>query len=288
MKKICTYLFLLLWVGCSFQTTVQAQSNILSPNAVVLPEGANTSYVVYSGQSLEVKSAVSITLKAGVNFRSGSTVLLHIGTVGTPPVDPEPQGAIRNWIQTKSFGQLGNQTSESRSYFDDSGLSIQTLSRDMVNNNVLVSNTVYDALNNPSLITLTVPISGIPISSPLDFRENLLTNTSGQPYSYKDFDRYQSGTSTIDRRYNSSLTDNTNPNTIGWYYSNNNAAEGYTDISSNPYVVQLSNHPLVSKTSGISDTHKMGQGHEVVTYSAPARNEINHYLQVRNKFFKSQ
>lgn len=60
--------------------------DISSTQSIILPTPPSTGFTVNSGQSLTVTSEISITLKAGTLFKSGSTVLLQIGEVDTIPV----------------------------------------------------------------------------------------------------------------------------------------------------------------------------------------------------------
>jgi len=181
----------------------------------------------------------------------------------------------RNWIMTRNFDDNGDLISESKSFFDNNGLPSQIQIKDLSSFQVLATDQVRDALGRVALSTLAAPIN----SSTFLYKENFIGNSTGK-YNYTNFDY---------AKYNN--PDNVNSSsigTLGWYFSNNNSTEPYQATTGFPYSrtnYYADGTGRVKSVSGVGELLKNGSGHEVSSNLMPIINELNHYLQVRNKFF---
>lgn len=121
------------------------------------------------------------------------------------------------------------------------------------------------------------------------YKANFVQNSSGQTYDYKDFDFYQNGATEINKTDNpDAVGGKTTVGTLGWYYSANNSWEPYTPNTDYPYSRQVyyrDGTGNTKKSAGAGEAFKSGSGHETASYVTPVANELDHYVQVRNKFF---
>ncbi|MGB0870969.1 MAG: RHS repeat domain-containing protein [Flavobacteriales bacterium] len=182
-----------------------------------------------------------------------------------------------NWIVSKTYDLDGNVTSESKVFADKTGKTIQSQSKNMATGKVMVAEPIYDAFGRAVAQTLPVPINNLGLC----YVENFVQNENGEKNDYTDFDLP-----------NTSLANNTGQinhpkrvgddveGKLGWYYSNNNTDEPYVATTKYPYSrveYSKSNPGQVRRSSAAGDIMRMGQGHEVESYSMPASSEL-YYL----------
>jgi len=82
--------------------------------------------------------------------------------------------------------------------------------------------------------------------------------------------------------------DNSTPNTLGWYYSNNNGLEPYVAETGFPYSrteAYGDGSGEIKRSSNVGDALRMGQGKETLSGTFPVINELADYLAIRNTFF---
>lgn len=119
-------------------------------------------------------------------------------------------------------------------------------------------------------------------NSAFSYKADFVTNTSGEIYKFNNFD--------LSKTNNPDAVGNTSEGTLGWYYSNNNTIDAYVAGTSFPYDrmdYYKDGTATVKRAAAIGDQLKMGSSHEIRSYTVPVVNELNHYLQLRNKFFSA-
>jgi RHS repeat-associated protein len=239
----------------------------------------------------------SITFDIGFETALGDDFVAEIIPLGSQvPAPSNNTGSANsdmNWIIAKSFDENGNVISESKGFFDNNGRSLQSQSKVKYRKDasityythVFASQPVRDALGREALTTMSAPID----NSEFIYKPDFVRNSNGTAYDYRNFDRF---------KFNGTETDNTNnpdavggqnvPGTLGWYYSLNNTWEPYTATTDYPFTRQSyyrDGTGNAKKAAGIGDALKMGNGHEISSYVTPIIYELDHYIQVRNKFF---
>lgn len=191
----------------------------------------------------------------------------------------------RNFIQTINYDMAGNKVSETKTYADYLGRQIQKQTRSLTDNNVLTNQTLYDSYGRAILNTLSAPI----YQTDMCYKENFITNASGANYSNADFN-VQNYTKSplilwsgeVDRPKG---VGNATPNTLGWYYSNNNTDERFVPASAFPYTrVEYDDNNIgaTKRATLAGDAFSMGNGFEVHNYEVSALNELD-YLYGKNK-----
>lgn len=177
----------------------------------------------------------------------------------------------RNWVHRKSFSQDGYLVSESRVYSDNLGRAIQSQSKVFANDDVMITQTVYDAFGRPLINSLPVPLG----RNYICYKDSFFTNEKNQNYSYLDFD-LPNDNKVPGEINNPKPVGNNYSGTLGWYYSNNNITEPYVPSSAFPYN-RISHDDISfngSVTAMAGEGHKMGSGHESFSYSMPASGEL--------------
>jgi RHS repeat-associated protein len=171
----------------------------------------------------------------------------------------------RNYSETVSYDLDGNITSTTKSYTDSLGRETQNLIRD-VYGQVYASQTVYDSYGRPAVKTLPAPSGNM-----LVYNSSFFLNSSGNTYSYTDFDA--SGT------LNSpNAVQNTNGGTVGNYYSDN-SPDPYIATTSYPYSrTEYTADPMggVKRTTQPGDNYQMGSGHENRSFSMVSGDELRY------------
>lgn len=271
-------LFLFLWIIIGTRTLFAQDIHSVSP--VVLPQVPATSYVVGSGQNVRITSSQSVTLGPGTWLQQGSTVSIKIGN--SPIINPAPNNPAadldKNWVQTKSYDDDGNLVGESKSFFDRTGKALQSQVKSISAGHVLASQPVYDALGRPAVQTLAAPINNAGFA----YKSGFVTSGTGTTYTYENFD--QSKTNNPDPIGNSA------EGTLGWYYSNNNTIDSHVPATSYPYSrvdYYKDGTGAAKRSAAVGEQLKMGTGHEESSFVMPVANELDFYLQIRNKFFPS-
>ncbi len=140
---------------------------------------------------------------------------------------------------------LGNQT--------------QMLSRHIEQANVVAIQNILDKLGRTVIKTLPVPVE----QQTINYIDGIIADEAGNKYDFNDFD-----------------ADVNNPNrakTISEYYSNNNNDEPYVPSAEGfPYsrIEYSKTEPgKVRRTATAGKYHRMGAGHELSSYTAPAAEE---------------
>lgn len=179
-----------------------------------------------------------------------------------------------NWVATKAFDVDGTTVkSESKIFTDFYGKPLQTQIKNLTESDVLVSQPVYDKHGRSSLQTLSAPIN----QSYFCLKEDFIQNTNGQPYKYSDFDKTITSSNILGEVNNPKAVKNTEVNSLGWYYSENNTRESHVSAEGNPYTrveYSRSNPGRIRKSAKAGDVLSMGEGHENETYHIPAKGEL--------------
>jgi len=223
---------------------------------------------------------------------SGFGVVAADNQTGTP--DP-----TINWIQASEFDQNGNLVVDSRDYYDNDGALIQSQVKNFYRANpttvythVLASAVIKDAYGRTAVKTLPAPIDYADFS----YRANFLQhNASGAIYNHQNFDVYTNGstntnkTNTPDPLWDAT-TGSPGIGTLAWYYNTLNTWEPYTATTSYPYIratTYQDGTAAPKKMAAASEPLIMGTGHETSNYTTPVADELDFYIQVRNKYFPS-
>jgi RHS repeat-associated protein len=200
---------------------------------------------------------------------------------------PDDCDQNRNWVQTTTFGEEGEITSQSKSFMDNLGRSTQDQARVMSSELILASQTMYDDFGRPVGSTLPAPT----YTNSLCFKTNFILDDSSNAYTYNDFDKTATGSNLPGEIFNPKGVDNSTQGTVGWYYSNNNTEEPFVAATSFPYSrVQYSNDPTgrVWKSSGVDTMFRMGSGHETKTFTMPSAGELDYLFGYRGTYNQSE
>ncbi len=190
-----------------------------------------------------------------------------------------------NWGETIGYtlDENGNSVpyTSSRTYSDGHGHTLQSQSKDYVNNKVLASQPVYDRNNQPVVGTLPAPITATDFA----YKAKFVTNSSNLKYSKNDFDL--PGT-VPGSRDNPKPVGQSEPGTLGWYYSSNNTLEPLTPTTTYPYSRTWSEEspdPKESRSAIPGNAFRMGNGKEVESKREKAAiAELQHYLAIGSHF----
>ncbi|MCF3107875.1 RHS repeat-associated core domain-containing protein [Niabella sp. CC-SYL272] len=178
------------------------------------------------------------------------------------------------WIHTKNLKANNTANGEERIYFDNTGKVIQSQAKNITTDTTLVSQTIYDAYDRPAITTMSAPAG-----TGFEYRNNFVTDATGKPYDHTNFD---------DAKTDSPDAVGVQPGTLGWYYSSGNIKELRVPTTGYPYSrtdFYRDGTGNAKRTAGPGDAYKMGTNRDMSSYIAPVQNELNHYLQIRNKYF---
>ncbi len=203
-----------------------------------------------------------------------------------------------NWVCSRSFDENEIIKSESKEYMDMLGRTIQSQTKLFSENNVLVSEPLYDGYGRAVGQTLPAPSFNSNICYVPDFVEA----ATDQPYTHRYFDNpigvAAPGSSAIDG-YNAPgdinhpvAVDEDTQGKLGWYYSENNNIEPLVASDDYPYVrSEFYNDPTgrVKRSSGVGQNHYMGSNHETkfiytstpISTADPSTNELNYVFPYR-------
>jgi RHS repeat-associated protein len=197
-------------------------------------------------------------------------------------VPPCPIDNAHNWSQVTTYDELGNEISSVRNYSDKLGRETQTQVKNIIENKILVSTTLYDSYGNPSIETLPAPI----IESCFFYSPNFITNQSNTSYDYNDFDKDITTGNSLGEINNPKPVSNSFQGTLGNYYSTSNNLEPYNPTTSYPYsrVDYNSQGYGVLRASSPGEKLRMGQLHEGSSVTLPILGELNHYLSLRHHY----
>lgn len=227
------------------------------------------------GQNISLESLATVESGKIKFTRSKFEGIISIKEPATKLCTENP----KNWVTSKTYAQDGTLLSEEKTYSDYLGRTTQVHSKLLTNNDVLATQTIYDALGRPVVTTLPAPLN----QGCLTYKENFIT-LENQPYSFNDFDQpnYSQNQSVLSYGEvdKPRPVENTQSGTLGWYYSNNNIIEPYVPTSSYPYSrVEYNDITLggIKRASMAGDALRMGAGDETQTYTMPASGEL-HYV----------
>lgn len=159
-----------------------------------------------------------VRAKQGPNLSDYSNVI----QVNTPLNIPDQDDDL-NWLETTIFDNTGP-ISASKTYFDYTGLPLQSQARIYTEDRVLATATLYDQFMKPSLQTLPAPINGNEFS----YHERFISSSNGAIYKASKWEGRDP--EPVDDEYTG---------TVGWYYSENNDLEPLTDVSPYPFRKQV-------------------------------------------------
>ncbi|KKO90752.1 hypothetical protein AAW12_14500 [Sphingobacterium sp. Ag1] len=278
------YYALVLFLLCS---EVYGQTQIITPEAVVLPQVGQSSYVLSAGQSLTVRSGQSITLKEGVHLMAGSTALFQVDMDFKIPLAPNnPQANTdMNWIINRAFNASGTVVSESKTFYDDLGKQLQQQSKNLEYGHIMARQLLYSIYGKAVGTTLSAPTNNASFAYKSDF----FTTNTGAVYSFRNFGRYLDATGgKQDKTESADAVGGTVEGTLGWYYSNANNWEPYQDITTLPYSLgtDASNgNGIFSRVANVGNELRMGKNREDISFSVPITGELELYESIRSKYF---
>jgi len=243
----------------------------------------------------------SITFEAGFSTPDGATLVAQIvpNGFGVPQATnlAGTADANINWYQASSYDETGALIADSKQFYDNNGRTMQTQNKvfyragsNTVYTHVMASQPIRDAYGREAASTLPAPIDYADFS----YRSNFVQrNSSGINYTHQNFDLYTNGSTNTDKTLNPDPLWDPNSGlpaqgTLAWYYSIANTWEPYTPVTNYPYSRQTyyqDGTGNVKKAAGAGEPLKMGMGRDASTYVTPVANELDFYLQVRNKYF---
>ena len=166
----------------SGQISIGQTSNLKNAGTIIL--GGSGSYIVdgngTSGGKLTVFSGTTIVLKPGFHAKKGSIFTAKVGELDVPDLSP---AANYNWVSSKVYDEDGNVIAEGKEFYDYLGRKIQSQYRNITDNKIIASQTIYDKKGRTVLTSLPVPIS----QSNLEYKNGLILNNMGKNYSVEDF-----------------------------------------------------------------------------------------------------
>lgn len=239
----------------------------------------------------------SITFVNGFQSADGDAFYTSIdaGTLGVQPATNQTGTADLNynWTQATSFDENGNVIGDSKDFFDDMGRKIQVQDKSFYRaganttfTHVLASQPIRDAFGRDAATTLIAPIDYADFS----YRPNfLLHNMAGGIYDHRNFDISASGDNTAhpdpiwDGGGNSPVK-----GTLAWYYNRANSWEPYVGVTSYPFSRQTfyqDGTGNAKQSAAPGDQLRIGLGREASSYITPVANELDFYMQVRNKYY---
>lgn len=191
-------------------------------------------------------------------------------TVTVPTDDDEN----RNWVMEETYDQNGQVISANKMYLDDLGRTTQALNKNALGE-VFTAQTVYDAYGRPAIQSLPAYTGNA-----LKYKSNFLLNGSGQEYNYNNFD-------VNGKIGNPDALQNSTANTLGYYYSNNNAMDTWQATSTYPFTRThyMANPKDEIKTSNSAeDAFNAASGREVRGYGMVCGDELKFILGASNSY----
>ena len=128
----------------------------------------------------------------------------------------------RNWISSSTYNLGGQLTSATVTYYNDIGKVTQSHILDIGTGKIWASELRYDAFGRSAFNT-----SNAPIGNSYGYRSGFIKKSNGSLFSQSDLYNLTSDQTAVSLGGYS--------NTLGWYYSNNNTAEPYQDVTAYPY-----------------------------------------------------
>ena len=172
----------------------------------------------------------------------------------------------KNLVSTTTYDISGTVKSAGVSYYDVLGKPGQTQTFDIKTGKIWATQIIYDTHGRPALQTLSAPIG---TSDIFLYRDNFMLKPDGTLYSLSDFETDPENPSTVGAQ----------PNTLGWYYSEQNNEEPYQDITDYPFSRTLFdelNPGNVRKVIGGNKAMVNGQEQWIsgFSYTLPATQEL--------------
>lgn len=187
---------------------------------------------------------------------------------------PVLSDAQRNWTMEETYDQNGQVISTQKVYLDDLGRTTQGLNKD-ASGDVFANQTVYDAYGRAALSSLPAYAG-----NSLTYKTNLFLNTTGQEYNYTNFD--VTGKITSPDPVQTGIN-----NTVGYYYSDNNALDTWQATTSTPYSrTQFMGNPMgeIKTTNAADNNFNAASGREARNYSMVCGDELKFILGTGNSY----
>lgn len=260
---------------------------VASQKAVQFPEAENSSFIVESGQGYIATSAVSITLKSGVHFKSGSNVLLKIDNNAKPSVPDNPNENLdMNWTLSRSYDKSGAVIGESKSFFDNNGKLLQTQTKNIEDSHVLAMQPLYDVGGKQVGATLSAPINNASFAYKSDF----VRGPGNTAFGYRNYSLYINQNTIGDKRFQPDPVDTVTAGLIGslgHYYSSKNPWERLQDYTNMPYSTSAgakNGTNIYSINGGVGQNFRLGSSHETKQFNVPVSRELDFYNLVRRTY----
>ncbi|WP_185152726.1 RHS repeat domain-containing protein, partial [Fulvivirga aurantia] len=170
-----------------------------------------------------------------------------------------------NMITSTTYDEDGQTLGASRSYFDESGQLLQSQSRDVQNSTVIINQPIKDEYDRAVFSALASPTD----LSNFFYQPQFIENTAGNTYTYSDL---------------GNPVGNSNRNTLGWYYSENNDIEDNVPVTGFPYSLSEfynDGSGAVRRTAGPGEVHRMGSGNESWNGTFAVSGELADYFTLK-------
>ena len=206
------------------------------------------------------------------------TTALGYFTFAFSPGGNCPSDITENWVEEIHYDENNNVISDTRMYADGMGRTLQSQTINQETNQVIAAATIYDTYGRPAIQTLPGAINNTCFS----FNSTFVTNSSGNPYSYKDFDIAINNVNNVNTPLPVSAACS-----LGTYYSASNPEMVAT--SSYPYSRVFYNDAVpggMIRAASAGESLIMGSGHERKAIVLPLLSELDgNYLALRNSYF---
>lgn len=270
--------------------TAKAQTSSL--NAIVLPANGGSSLIVESGQTYTAYSGVSITVKPGVHFKSGSNVILRIDNGISGPAAPNNpnENTNMNWTLSRSYDSSGAVIGESKSFFDDNGKLLQTQTKNMEASHVLAMQPLYDVGGKQVGTTLSAPIN----NSAFAYKADFIRGPGNTAFGYRNYSLYINQNTIGDKRFQPDPVDTVTAGLIGslgHYYSSKNPWERLQDYTDMPYSTSAgakNGTNIYSINGGVGQNFRLGSSHETKQFNVPVSGELDFYNLVRRTYLSAE
>ena len=173
----------------------------------------------------------------------------------------------KNFVLATSYGDDNQITSQGISYYDYLGRPTQSIGRNLTDDKLVVSQTLYDAQGRGVLQTMAIPITTTKVAAEaMNYIDGFITAHGGIDYNYHDFDGV----------YTESPVDLDVDCQVMSYYNNSNTEEPFAPHTTKPYTrVRYSqlNPGQVQSSTLAGQHHYLGSGHEPQSYTMVASND---------------
>ncbi|GGF27949.1 hypothetical protein GCM10011383_44570 [Hymenobacter cavernae] len=204
------------------------------------------------------------------------TYRVEINSVAMAPSDPSDD-LDRNWTLERTYDGQEHLIGESKQFMDALGRPTQGQVRNLTNQHVLASQTIYSSGGQPVLNTLVAPIN----NQAFNYKEHFATTNGTEDYGPTNFE--DRGLTTAP----DAIGDQGTLGSLGYYYGEQNTLEPYTALTYHPYsLTEPYEGPLggTRRAAGPGEELGMGSGHESRGREVPLLNELDHYLSLRPQF----